>query len=567
MNNRRHFRIVLVLIIVLLVLFSSVFTNPYTVFASDLPREYNSKMVKAYGDSNYTSKITLYELMMATYGKNTYGNYFKTTGSGDNNWKYTNYWNNPASGSSSRRWSSYDAMKDADVLPKAGDIIIYCDGVNKGINFNGDPISVTHSGVVLTDTNKNGVFYVMEGCYYNTDAVVINKRRISTQYTNYSRMDADDSSVYGGHYKLYAILHNESAEVRNNMVQTAYYEKAKFDSSHSAYRRQIHRDMNYDGYWCVGFVARVALEHPTVGTLQLKASSSSGPVPTSLLAGAKYKIYKDKDCIRQAGPNDSTVLTIDSTGRSAPVDLAPGTYYIAQTKAPKSGLFKLNTDICRVTISKNKTVTFSSGNMIMEMLSESSLIDAMETESRKTGTGFWDVQSSHPYASSIIWARENGIASGYSGLKTGYFGLNEEITRGQAVVFLWRIAGRPAPKGKKQVFTDVPVTNNYYKAIQWAVENGITTGYTNENSGYFGIDDVCTRSQMVSFIWRAAGYPRPKTTTQRFSDIPSTNNFYKPIQWAAENKIIYGYSDGTFKPYNTCTRGQCIYMLHRWFGR
>jgi len=554
--------------VILVVLFSLFAAPVCETQASDLPSGYNSKMVKAYGNSGYAASLTLYQMMMVAYGANTFQNYYKTTGAGNNNWSYRNYWKRPWLGGTTRRWNSYSEMKDAGVLPKAGDIIIYCNGLDIGTNYNGDTVSMTHSGVVVTDTNSNGVFYVMEGCYSETNAVVLNKRRISTQYTNYSRLDEDPYSVYGGHYKLYAIIRNESSEVRNYMVQTAFSEKAKFDRNHSAYIRQLHSDMSYDGYWCVGFVARVALEHPTVGQLGLRASSSSGLVPSNFFEGATYRIYRDSECIFPAGPPAAITLKIDKTGRSSKkVPLAPGTYYIKQTAAPSNGLFKLSTSYSKVTVEKDRTVTFSSGNLVMTPISSSALKAALAEEAAKTGTSFWDVASDDPLAPAVMWAVEQGIASGYTGEKAGYFGLDESVTRGQVAMMLWRAAGKPAPSGKTQQFADVPKDHSFFKAIQWAYENGIASGYTGERAGYFGISDPCTRGQITMFIWRAAGKPAPSGKTQQFADVPADHSFFKAILWAYESHISYGYSDGTFGIGKTCTRGQCVYFLYKWLSR
>jgi len=112
-------------------------------------------------------------------------------------------------------------------------------------------------------------------------------------------------------------------------------------------------------------------------------------------------------------------------------------------------------------------------------------------------------------------------------------------------------------------FTDVPMTHSYRKAVYWAVEEGIAAGYTGKRLGLFGIGDDITRGQVVMFLWRAAGKPEPEHNTQTFSDVPVKHNFYKAVQWAAENGITAGYSDGTFGVGKTCTRGHCVTFLYR----
>lgn len=176
---------------------------------------------------------------------------------------------------------------------------------------------------------------------------------------------------------------------------------------------------------------------------------------------------------------------------------------------------------------------------------------------------FTDVPMTHSYRKAVYWAVEEGIAAGYTGKKLGLFGVGDDITRGQVVMFLWRAAGKPEPEKHTQTFSDVPTTSNFYKAIQWAVETGITGGYTGDRAGQFGPSDNCTRGQIAMFLWRFADKPAPAGNTQTFSDVPTKHNFYKAIQWAAENGITAGYSDGTFGVNKTCTRGHCVTFLYR----
>ena len=179
---------------------------------------------------------------------------------------------------------------------------------------------------------------------------------------------------------------------------------------------------------------------------------------------------------------------------------------------------------------------------------------------------YTDVPSSHSYAKHVYWATEMGIAAGYTGTNAGKFGVNDNITRGQVVTFLWRAAGKPNPEKNTQTFSDVPTSHSFYKAIQWAVEKGITGGYTGARAGQFGPNDPCTRGQIAMFLWRYADKPEPSGTGQTFSDVPKTNNFYKAIQWASEKGITAGYSDGTFGINKSCTRGHCVTFLHRMIG-
>ena len=172
---------------------------------------------------------------------------------------------------------------------------------------------------------------------------------------------------------------------------------------------------------------------------------------------------------------------------------------------------------------------------------------------------FDDVKdSSHPYYKAIYWAANKGITKGYEG--TNIFGINDSCTRGQAVMFLWRLAGKPAPKAvSKSPFKDVAKNHTFYKAILWASQKGITKGYPD---GTFGINGTCTRGQIATFIWRYKGSPAPKTTKSPFKD-KITKAYLKAVLWAAENGITYGYSDKTFRDTENCTRGQIVTFLYR----
>ena len=112
-------------------------------------------------------------------------------------------------------------------------------------------------------------------------------------------------------------------------------------------------------------------------------------------------------------------------------------------------------------------------------------------------------------------------------------------------------------------FRDVKLGDYYYDAVKWAVENGITEGTSAET---FSPGASCTRAQMVTFLYRAAGSPAPKSTTNPFKDISSTDYFYNAVLWAVEQGITSGTSADTFSPTATVTRGQTVTFLYRAAG-
>ena len=108
-------------------------------------------------------------------------------------------------------------------------------------------------------------------------------------------------------------------------------------------------------------------------------------------------------------------------------------------------------------------------------------------------------------------------------------------------------------------FYDVPNGAYFYEAVKWAVKNGITTGVGND---LFAPEQPCTRAQIVTFLWRAAGSPEPKTASS-FTDVPASAYYAKAVAWAVENGITNGMTETTFAPNATCTRGQSVTFLHR----
>lgn len=170
---------------------------------------------------------------------------------------------------------------------------------------------------------------------------------------------------------------------------------------------------------------------------------------------------------------------------------------------------------------------------------------------------FTDIPQNAYYYEPVRWAVENGITSGTS---DSSFSPNQVCTRAQIVTFLWRAAGSPVPTIEELSFPDVPQTAYYYNAVRWAVENGITGGVSETS---FCPNRACTRSEAVTFLWRAAGSPVPTQTEMPFSDVPGDTWYTTPVLWAAENNITAGTSDATFSPKQRCTRAQIVTFLWR----
>lgn len=172
---------------------------------------------------------------------------------------------------------------------------------------------------------------------------------------------------------------------------------------------------------------------------------------------------------------------------------------------------------------------------------------------------FTDVTDKNGFAyDAIIWATEMGITKGTTETT---FSPRAQCTRAQMVTFLWRAAGSPEPTTTENPFTDVK-EGAYYKAILWAVENGITKGTTADK---FSPNAQCTRAQIVTFIYRAAGEPEVEDGTNPFTDVKS-GAYYDAILWAVENGITNGTTATTFSPSTVCNRGQGVTFLYRGIG-
>ena len=147
------------------------------------------------------------------------------------------------------------------------------------------------------------------------------------------------------------------------------------------------------------------------------------------------------------------------------------------------------------------------------------------------------------------------------GVGNGLFAPDAPCTRAQIVTFLWRAAGSPEPKNASS-FSDVPASAYYARSVAWAVENGITTGTGN---GGFSPDATCTRAQSVTFLYRALS-ARAEGTAE-FRDVPKNAYYADAVAWAAANGITTGIGGGLFGPDNDCTRAQIVTLLFRTYNK
>jgi len=162
-----------------------------------------------------------------------------------------------------------------------------------------------------------------------------------------------------------------------------------------------------------------------------------------------------------------------------------------------------------------------------------------------TAGNFTDVKTSDYFAEPVAWAVEKGMTSGTSATT---FSPNATCTQGQILTFLWRAKGEPKPAGT------VSGTQYYATAAQWAKEQGLTDNFSAE------ADSV--RAMVVTYLWKLAGSPKAAGTSN-FSDVSANADYAQAVAWAVEQGITSGTSATTFSPDSVCTRGQIVNFLYR----
>ena len=189
-------------------------------------------------------------------------------------------------------------------------------------------------------------------------------------------------------------------------------------------------------------------------------------------------------------------------------------------------------------------------------LTANTTVYAKWTQSGTAQNPFVDVKEGAYYYDAVLWAVEQKITSGTSATT---FSPDASCTRAQMVTFLWRAAGSPKVENGKNPFADVKTDAYYYDAVLWAVEKGVTSG---TSATTFSPDATVTRGQTVTFLYRNAGSPEV-SGTMPFADVEADAYYAKAVQWAVQQKITTGTSETTFSPMSDCTRGQIVTFLYR----
>ena len=175
---------------------------------------------------------------------------------------------------------------------------------------------------------------------------------------------------------------------------------------------------------------------------------------------------------------------------------------------------------------------------------------------------FVDVAEDAVYYDAVLWAYYHEPEQITSGFDATHFGPQKACTRAQVVTFLWRAAGCPEPTGSIDVFKDASdIAAPFRKAVAWAVEKGITTGYEDST---FRPNDSVTRAQFVTFLWRYEGRPVSSGSIDGFKDAADIAAPYRDaVAWAVEKGVTTGYNDGSFRPNAICPRWAVVLFMYR----
>ena len=169
---------------------------------------------------------------------------------------------------------------------------------------------------------------------------------------------------------------------------------------------------------------------------------------------------------------------------------------------------------------------------------------------------FEDVAESDWFYAPVMWAVNAGVTGGKT---ENTFAPNENCTRAQVVTFLYAAAGKPEVKAESNPFVDVSESDWFYAPVMWAVENGITGGKTADT---FAPNDTCTRAQVVTFLYAAAGKPAVNGAGNPFEDVADSDWFVNPVLWAVDKGVTGGKTENTFAPNENCTRAQVVTFLY-----
>ena len=269
----------------------------------------------------------------------------------------------------------------------------------------------------------------------------------------------------------------------------------------------------------------------------------------------EVKAVFEKDATPPPATTEYTVKVSTDGNGTAMADktsAAAGTEITLTAKADAGYTFKQWQVVTGGVTIKDSKFTMPAGNVEVKAIFEKNATPPPAP----TVNPFVDVPEGSFYYDAVLWAVEKGVTTGTSATT---FEPDGSCTRAQAVTFLWRVAGCPAPKSAAMPFTDVKAGSFYYDAVLWAVENGITKG-TSETT--FAPEGICTRAQIVTLIWRAQKSPAAGTDNP-FNDVKAGSFYETAVLWAVKAGVTKGTSAVTFEPEGICTRAQIVTLIWR----
>lgn len=296
-----------------------------------------------------------------------------------------------------------------------------------------------------------------------------------------------------------------------------------------------------------GWIYKVNGKTPNMGIADYKLT---GGETISLYYTADYTKEKDVDMSKpSSGGGSSSTGQTDQQKADAAAKLiaAIGTV----TKDSGNTISAARTAYDNLTAEQKKLVS----NYEKLTAAEKTYADLTSAEK----LNFTDVTTQDYFYQAVLWAVQNKITSGVTDTT---FAPQTNCTRAQMVTFLWRAAGSPQPTTSQHTFTDVAVGAYYEPAVLWAVEKGITTG---TSTSTFSPDMQCSRGQMAAFLYRSNGSPAVNASNT-FTDVQEQDYFANAVIWAAENNITNGIGDGKYGPAQDCTRSQIVTFLWRLYA-
>lgn len=274
--------------------------------------------------------------------------------------------------------------------------------------------------------------------------------------------------------------------------------------------------------------------------LMIKAEQSGGGTGGGVSNSVNY-------AVETADTEHGTITVTPSrakTGDTVTIAVKPDAGYVLRTLTVADGK---GNDV--------KLIDVDSRTYRFTMPDSAVLVNAVFAQELEMLIAFTDVDAEDYFYDAVAWAMAHNVTFGTSDTT---FSPDNVCTRAQAVTFLWRAAGSPQPQMIINPFEDVQESDYFYNAVLWSVENNITAG---TSAGTFSPDTVCTRSQAVTFLYRYDGTVATEMT--EFIDVNETAYYYDAVQWAAQNGITSGTGTNTFSPEANCTRAQIVTFLYR----